>query len=315
MKILSEAGLPGLPAAPVSLAIGVFDGVHLGHRAVIERTLAEARSRNALAIAVTFDRHPNATLAPDRNPPLLCPLWRKLELLGDLGLDAALVCTFDLEFSRQPAELFLQRLRAGFGSIASISVGSSFCFGHGRGGNLGLIRADGERQGYTVHGLAPVELAGETVSSTRLRELVAEGELARASALLGRPHALCGEVVAGDRIGRQLGFPTANLAVAGLVLPPCGVYAGYVVWEGRRHPAAVNVGRRPTVDGSPSGIRVEAHLPGFAEDLYGRRLGFELHRHLRAEQRFPSREALVAQIGRDVEAVRRWAAGADEAGK
>ncbi len=309
MKILSEAGPAGVPAKPVSLAIGVFDGVHLGHQAVIQRTLEEARAHGSLAVAVTFDRHPNSTVAPGRVPQLLCPLWRRLNLLESLGLDAVLVYAFDADFCRQPAEAFIERLRRGFGSVASISVGASFVFGHRRGGNLDLLRQLGGIAGFSVHGLAPVRVGDEVVSSSRLRELVVAGDFDRAALFLGRRHSLAGEVVTGDRLGRRLGFPTANLDVTGLVLPPNGVYAARACCaEGnQRHPAAVNIGRRPTVDGSPSGIRVEAHLLGFEGDLYGRRLHLELHQRLRTEERFPSREALVAQISRDVDAVREWA--------
>lgn len=310
MRILAEAIPAGAlkpGASGVALAIGVFDGVHLGHLEVIRHTLADAGAAGAASVGVTFDRHPNAIVAPDRTPPLLCPLWRRLEALDAAGLDAVLVCRFDADFSRQPAEDFIGRLRVGFGSVSAISVGSGFVFGHRRGGNLELLRQLGARHGFRVNGVAPVQVDGEAVSSTRIRDHVAAGEWDRAAALLGRRHTLAGEVVPGDRLGRQLGFPTANLGVEGLALPPNGVYAGFACWDGHRHPAAVNIGRRPTVDGTPSGLRVEAHLPGYSGDLYGRRMELELHHRLRAEVRFPGREALVAQIGRDVAAVAAWA--------
>lgn len=307
MKILSEAGLPGMAQGPVCLAIGVFDGVHLGHRAVIRQTITEARRHGGAAVAITFDRHPAAIVAPDRRPPLLCPLWRKLEALAELGLDAAVVYPFDESFSRQSAAQFVDRLRTGFGALGSVTVGASFVFGHGRTGNLEELGRLGQHHGFEVHGLPPVEISGEVVSSTRLRELVAAGELDRVATLLGRRHTLAGEVVRGDRLGRQLGFPTANVDVEGLVLPPLGVYAGYATWQGCRIPAAVNVGRRPTVDGTTSVIRVEAHLPGFEGDLYGRRMELDLHSQLRTEQKFPSKDALVEQITRDVAVVRAWA--------
>lgn len=306
MKILSEAGLPGMAQGPACLAIGVFDGVHLGHRAVIRQTLSEARRKGGAAIAITFDRHPAAIVAPDRKPPLLCPVWRKLEALAELGLDAAVVYSFDEHFSRQSAGEFVDRLRAGFGVLGSVTVGASFVFGHGRTGNLEELGRLGALHGFEAHGLPPVEIAGEVVSSTRLRELVAQGDFDRAATLLGRRHTLAGEVIQGDRLGRKLGFPTANLDVEGLVLPPLGVYAGYAIWEGCRFPAAVNIGRRPTIEGTLSEIRVEAHMPGFEGDLYGRRMELDLHTRLRTEQKFPSREALVAQITRDVAAVRAW---------
>lgn len=307
MKILSETDLAGLASSPVSVAIGVFDGVHLGHRAVIRHTLAEARRFGGLAVGVTFDRHPASVVAPERTPPLLCPLWRRLEALSELGLDAVLVHTFDETFSRQTAEQFVVRLRTGFARLASVTVGASFVFGHGRTGTVEELARLGRAGGFEVHGLPAVEISGELVSSTRLRELVAAGSFDHAAVLLGRRHTVAGEVTMGDRLGRTFGFPTANLEVTGLALPPAGVYAGYAMWGGCRVPAAVNLGRRPTVDGSPGPLRLEAHLPGFEGDLYGRRVELDLHRYLRAEQRFPSREALVARIAADVAEVRRWA--------
>lgn len=259
-------------------------------------------------MAVTFDRHPNSVVAPERTPPLLCPLWRKLRALERTGLDAGLVFAFDEPFSRQSGEAFVDRLCRAFPRLAGIHVGRSFVFGHGRSGNLELLTRLGERRGFAVHGVAPIEVDGEIVSSTRLRELVSAGELDRAEKLLGRRHGLAGVVEVGDRIGRQLGFPTANLGVSGLALPPQGVYAAFALGDdGFRHPAAVNIGRRPTIDGSPGPLRVEAHLPDFEGDLYGRRLELELHWRIRSEERFPSRQALVARIGRDVAEVRVWA--------
>ena len=307
MRILADAVPLGAPPGPVSLAVGVFDGVHLGHRAVIQRTIEDARSAGGVAVVVTFDRHPSAVLAPASAPQMLLPLWRRLEAIGESGVEATLVFAFDEEFSRQPAAAFVERLVRGFGSVAGISVGAGFVFGHRRSGNLEVLRELGRRHGFAVHGVPPVTIAGEVVSSTRIRELVAAGDLGRAGALLGRAYTLAGEVVAGDRLGRQLGFPTANLDVPGLVLPPRGVYAAWARTAGRRLPAAVNIGVRPTVDGTAAVPRVEAHLLGFAGELYGARLELELASRLREERRFPSPAALRTAIGEDVAAVRSWA--------
>ncbi|MBX3747087.1 MAG: riboflavin biosynthesis protein RibF [Verrucomicrobiae bacterium] len=307
MNVLREAGPIGHPARPVSLAIGVFDGVHRGHAEVVRRTLARAESGGGTAVAVTFDRHPQSVLAPDKAPPMLVPLWRRLEAIEALGLATALVYGFDLEFSRQPAERFIERLRTGFGKLLGITVGTGFVFGHRRSGNLELIERLGRELGFAVEGVPPIEEGGEPISSTRVRERVAAGDFAGAGVLLGRPYSLAGEVVPGDRLGTQLGFPTANLDVTGLALPPAGVYAATAWVDGSRRPAAVNIGWRPTVGRTAGTIRVEAHLPGFAGDLYGRRLELELVRRLRGEVRFESRQALVEQIGRDVAEVREWA--------
>lgn len=307
MKVLREAEPTGDPAVPVSLAIGVFDGVHRGHAEVVRRTLARSQAGAGIPVAVTFDRHPQAVLAPDRAPPMLVPLWRRLEALEALGMPVALVYAFDLEFSRQPAGRFVERLLTGFKNVLGIAVGTGFVFGHRRSGNLELLERLGREQGFAVEGVPPIEEGGEPISSTRVRDRVAAGDFDGARILLGRPYALAGEVVAGDRLGTRLGFPTANLDVTGLVLPPVGVYAATALVDGSRRPAAVNIGWRPTVERTAATIRVEAHLPGFAGDLYGRRLELEFFRRLRGEIRFDSREALVGQIGRDVAAVREWA--------
>lgn len=307
MKILDRPQPFGSAPDPVVLAIGVFDGVHLGHAEVIRQTLGDARAAGGRAVVVTFDRHPNAVVAPQRQPLMLYPLWRRLEVIASLGVEAALVFAFDLEFSRQPAEMFVDRLIAGFGKVAGICVGSGFVFGHGRSGEVNLLRRLGAERGFAVRGIEPLTLEGEVISSTRLRELVAAGDLQRATACLGRSYGVAGEVVRGDQLGRRLGFPTANLSVDGLVLPPLGVYAGFACGEGLRAPAAINIGRRPTVERTAGEVRVEAHLPGYTGDLYGRRLHVELHERIRGEERFPSVETLRERIGRDVDQVRIWA--------
>lgn len=305
MRVLSAPECLGDPPTPVSLAIGVFDGVHRGHALVIQHTLEEAQRTHGRAVTVTFDRHPNAVVAPERTPPMLYPLWRRLEAIESLGIDTSLVFQFTSEFSRQSGEEFVHRLILGFGKVASICVGKGFVFGHRRSGNLELLRSLGERDGFTVHGVPPVEEEGEPISSTRVRDLVTAGEFARASHLLGRTYSLAGTVVAGDRLGRELGYPTANLDVTGLVLPPTGVYAAIALGRDFRRVAAVNIGSRPTISGGGK-VRVEAHLIDFTGSLYGERLELELQHRLRGEQRFPSRDALIRQLEGDMGEVRAW---------
>ncbi len=306
-RVVHEALPIGTPARPVHVAVGVFDGVHLGHVEVVGAMVAEARARGGAPVVVTFDRHPAAVVAPQHAPPMIYPLWKRLDALAGLGLEGILVYTFDAAFSRQTGEEFIARLRTGFGLLAGITVGSGFVFGRQRSGDLDLLRRLGPELDFTVNGVPPVEHEGAVVSSTRVRECIAAGDLAAASRLLGRPYGVAGEVRAGDQLGRQLGFPTANLEVAGLILPPQGVYPARVRAGGRNHVAAVNIGTRPTVDLTASMVRVEAHLLDFDGDLYGCRLELELGPRLRGEQRFPSRDALVAQVQHDVAAVRVWA--------
>ena len=306
IRVLGAPEPLGSPAEAVHVAIGVFDGVHLGHAAVVGHTLEQARRRSESACVVTFDRHPNSVVAPDHAPAMIYPLWRRIQALGQVGMPAALVCAFDDAFSRQTGDAFVRWLMAGFGRLASVTVGAGFVFGHRRSGDVDLLRRLGEEGGFSVHALEPRILEGDVVSSTRIRELISAGEFAHASSALGRTYGICGEVVEGDRRGRQLGFPTANVDAGGLALPPHGVYAAKIFLRGCWYEAAVNIGRRPTVNGDHTGTRVEAHLLDFAGDLYGQRMEVLVGRRLRGEVKFGSVEALKAQIRQDVETVREW---------
>lgn len=298
-----------LPAAPggVCIALGMFDGVHLGHQHVIRQAQVEARILGARSVVATFDPHPLAVVAPAKAPRLLQTPAQRLRAIAGLGIDAALVLSFDAALSRVPGEEFVRRLAAGFGRLRSFTVGQGFHFGHQRSGNVPLLRTLGRELGFTVHPMAPVSIGSEAVSSTRVRTALREGRLALVAELLARPYAISGRVLAGDRLGRQLGFPTANLDLAGLELPPAGVYAGRVRLDGRDFLAAMNLGRRPTLRGREPELRCEAHLLDYAGDLYGRELEVEVLRLLRPERSFAGLEALREQIARDVAEVRRLA--------
>lgn len=304
MKVVRAASELDHGTRQVCLAIGVFDGVHLGHQHIIQQTLAAAQPRAALAVVVTFEPHPNAVVAPDRVPPRIYARSQKLRALAGLGVDAVIEIPFDRACSQQNGRQFVLGLARDLGSLQNICVGAEFVFGHRRSGNVALLQALGAENQFQVQGLPAVMQGGQIVSSTRIRECIRSGDLAQASQLLGRPYALCGAVVAGDQLGRQWGFPTANLEVSGLGLPPRGVYAATASVEGHRYPAAVNVGTRPTVAGAAAPVRVEAHLLGFQGDLYGRELELEWGVKLREEQRFASPVELRAQIERDLAAVR-----------
>ncbi len=223
-------------------------------------------------------------------------------------MDALLEIPFDQPFSEQSGDRFVRELARDLGKIHSVCVGADFVFGHRRSGNVALLKTLGAELHFQVHGLAAVALDGEVVSSTRIRELIRAGEVDAASQMLGRPYAICGRVVEGDRIGRQLGFPTANLDAAGLILPPNGVYAAITQAQGRFYRVALNIGWRPTVAAAAPPLRVEAHLLDFAGELYGLELELELGAKLRDEMRFASPGELRAQIERDVAAVRAVAA-------
>lgn len=288
----------------VSVAIGTFDGVHLGHQQVIRQAVADARQHEGLAVVVTFDRHPNSIVAPDRVPPQIYSPPQKLRALAALGADATLVIPFTREFSARPAEDFIRTLIAQLAPVQSVCVGSSFVFGRKRSGDVALLQRLGAELNFVVHGLAAVSLDGEMVSSTRIREALRAGEINRASQMLGREYALAGMVVRGDAMGRQLGFPTANLDPRGLLVPPSGVYAAHARVAETQHRAAVNIGVRPTLGSLVPELRVEAHLLDFTGDLYGQEIELTFVAKLRDEQKFSSLEELRAQIARDVTAAR-----------
>jgi riboflavin kinase/FMN adenylyltransferase len=288
----------------ICVAIGVFDGVHLGHQQVIHQTLAEARQHQGLAVVVTFDRHPHAVVCPEQAPAMIYPLSKKLQVLESFGLDATLLLRFDQALSHVPAESFIRELAQAWGMLFSISVGTHFNFGYRRAGNLALLRQLGQAFHFSVHGLTAVSLGGRAISSTRIRETIGHGRLELVNQMLGRSYTLAGRVVAGDRLGRTLGFPTANLDATGLILPPSGVYAVQAVIREQRHPAVLNIGYRPTLQRSEPQLRVEAHLLDFDGDLYDQPMEILFLSKIRSESRFPSREALSAQIARDIAAAR-----------
>ncbi len=304
MKIIRSAKDLQRQGRKTCLAIGFFDGVHLGHQHIIRQTIADARQHEALALAVTFDCHPFAIVAPDRVPPLIYSLPQKLRAIESLGVEALLLIHFDKAFSEQSGETFINRLVRDLGKIQSICVGGNFTFGHQRGGNVALLKKMGDELEFTVHGMAAVSLDGQTVSSTRIRETIHGGDLDGASQMLGRTYSLAGKVIRGDQLGRKLGFPTANLDAPGLVLPPPGVYTAHARVSGQSYQAAVNIGTRPTLKNIAPQVRVEAYLIGFNGDIYDQELELAFVEKLRGEKAFPSLDALEAQIERDVAEVR-----------
>jgi riboflavin kinase/FMN adenylyltransferase len=286
----------------VCIAVGVFDGVHLGHQQVIRQAIADADQQEALSVLVTFDRHPNEVVAPDRVPPLIYLLPKRLSVIASLGVRSTLLLHFDRTFSQIPAEEFVRDLIRDLGHVYSLCVGSEFTFGFRRQGNVPLLKRLGHELGFLVHGLAAVSLDGEVVSSTRIREAIQKGDLDAASQMLGRPYALSAKVVHGDHLGRQLGVPTANLDVIGLALPPNGVYAIHAVVASQSHRGVLNIGFRPTLQSPTPRLQVEAHLLDFAGELYGHELEVTFVQKLRDEQKFPSVDALKVQIARDIAA-------------
>lgn len=294
------------PVGDAVLTIGFFDGVHLGHRRLIERAAHLARARSARAVAVTFWPHPLAVPQPSEPSALLSTLEEKLALLDGLGqLDATIVMPFTPQLAAQDPDAFLADLR-GWSSPVALIEGPDFALGHERTGDLAYLRAAGERQGFAVEVIEARD-GDERVSSTRIRRLVREGQVVEAARLLGRPYRLAGEVTLGDQRGRLLGFPTANLRPdARKVLPAHGVYAVRVALPGERaasHPAVANIGVRPTVSSEPK-LMIEVHLLDATMDLYGLTIGVDLIERLREERRFDGLDALRAQIDRDARTAR-----------
>jgi len=283
------------------ITIGNFDGVHLGHQALFAKTLARARAVQGTSLAVTFEPHPMRVLRPAVNLPLITPLEQKLELMGEAGLEVTLCLRFDQNFARLSADDFADKLLLGRLGAAEVVVGYDFAFGHKGLGDLDLLASKGEARGVPVHVVGPVMVGGRPVSSTRVRQEVAAGNMAAARELLGRHYQVKGQVVGGHgRGGRLLGFPTANLKVADELLPGPGVYAVLVELEGGRLlKGANNIGDNPTFD--DGGLNVETHLLDFEGDLYGQDIRLHFVERLRGEERFDSPEALKAQIGRDVD--------------
>ena len=300
MKIIHDARELQTATGRVCCAIGMFDGVHLGHQQVIRQAVSDAHQLEAASLCVTFDQHPAKVIAPERAPRLIQNLPQRLAAIEALGVEAALVLPFDEVMSQIPAEAFIRGLHVDLGRIHSICVGAHFAFGHGREGNLELLQQLGQDMKFIVHGLSNLSLDGETVSSTRIRAAIAEGQLDAAGQMLGREYALAGKVVKGDQRGSELGFPTDNLDITDLCTTPKGVYAAHAEVNGATHRAAVNIGLRPTVAEAEPPLHVEAHLLDFEGDLYGEELTLTFVGKLRDEKPFDTLEALKAQIEKDI---------------
>jgi riboflavin kinase/FMN adenylyltransferase len=295
------------------VTIGNFDGLHVGHRTILEIVIARARARRGEAVVYTFDPHPRKALQPQRPLGLLTTLPQKLERLEATGIDVVVVEPFDEAFASISPERFVREILHGRLRPVEVYVGYDFRFGKEREGSMRLLTELGPHLGFSVTIVPEVRVEGRDVNSTRIRGLLAEGKVEDAAVLLDRPYGVWGRVVQGDRRGRTLGFPTANLELDNEVLPQAGVYAGHVRLldegspaAGLRWPGVANLGRRPTFAGSGTDRLVcEVHLLDWSGDLYGRRVELAFERRLRAERRFPDAEALRAQIAADAAEARR----------
>lgn len=307
MQVLHSLAELGSVPGPVYLAIGIFDGVHRGHHALIAEAQADAEEAGGTAVVMTFEPHPMMFFQRVEAPLRLSSPRHKEVLLGRLGVTHLAVLPFEAARAGQTAEAFVAELMEGCRPLGGICVGAEWRFGKGRAGDVALLGRLGGERGFTVDGIPSVRLGGEVISSTAIRLAVARGDLQFAALALGRPYSILGEVVQGRRAGRALGFPTANITTDGFQLPPDGVYAAVVRTDGKSFRGVANLGVRPTF--SDGGRRVlEVHLLSFDGDLYGRELEVEFIGFLRGERKFASADALKAQIALDVAAVREGAA-------
>jgi riboflavin kinase / FMN adenylyltransferase len=291
------------------VTIGFFDGVHRGHRSIVRRALRATRARRTArevvrSVVLTFDRHPMAVVRPESTPALITPHEHRYRLLAGLGPDLVVALPFDRELAGLEPDVFVQRILVERLGAAEVVVGENFRFGRRAAGDVATLTRLGAERGFTAQTVPLLALGGTTISSTAIREHAAAGDVAWASRALGRPFALIGEVGAGDRRGRELGVPTANLVLGGdELIPAHGVYAGSVVVDGKRVPAATSIGVRPTF--GEGAVTVEVHLIDWEGDLYGERIEVQLRHRLRDEQHYDDVDALVAQMHRDIDRTRR----------
>ena len=298
----------GLEAVPTGwgrsiVTVGVFDGVHRGHQKLISRTVERGRARGLPSVLVTFDPHPAEIIRPGRHPARLSSLRRRAELVAEQGVDAFCVLPFTPEVQHMAANAFAYEVLVDRLHAAEVVVGRNFTFGHKAAGNVPLLTELGGRFGFAVEGLDLMTDDGVTVSSTYIRACIDAGDVAAAAAALGRPHRVEGVVVHGDHRGRDLGFPTANIASAAwTALPADGVYAGHFVIGARRLPSAISVGTNPTFSGRER--TVEVYVLDVDEDFYGFDVGVDVEHWLRGQERFDDIDALMAQMRADVDRAR-----------
>jgi len=290
---------------PTVLTLGVFDGLHLGHQAIMETVARRAKAADCTATAITFDPHPRAVLHPETAPPLLQTLDQRLANFKILGIDQAIVINFTKEFASQDAEVFLKRIVHERLQAKEIYLGHGFAFGKGRSGNIDLLRKMSRDLGFVADEVPEVRLRGIRISSSRIRQLLKDGKVNLARRMLGRPYGIEGVIIRGDHRGHTIGFPTANLKPQNRVVPKFGVYATATLIDGVWKRGVTNVGVRPTFE-SDSGPSIETHIFDFEGNLYGSVLRVRFLHRIRNEKKFSGVEELTAQIERDAAKARRY---------
>jgi len=291
-------------AGPLFLAIGVFDGVHRGHQAVISTSADHARAAKGTPVVVTFDPHPEKVLRPAQAPHLLTATQHKIALIRNLGVGHLLIITFDKQFAATEPEAFVQQLVNHSKPLREICVGHEWTFGKNRRGNLDLLKKFGAQFHFEVVGIPPVKADGEVVSGTAIRKAIERGDFANAAAMLGRDYTILGTVTRGDSLGKKIGFPTANLSAHSEQFPPNGVYAAEAKIDNQPYSGVINLGVRPTIAAGKSERILEIHLFDFKQDIYGKDVEVRFLKFLRPEKKFENLDALVQQIRRDAEQAR-----------
>jgi riboflavin kinase/FMN adenylyltransferase len=298
-------GLHSPDQRPIALTIGNFDGVHLGHEALLQSLTREARARGLYTAVVIFEPHPREYFAPQQAPTRLTSLREKAEMFEELGIDRVHVCRFNQAFARMPAEDFVHTLHREL-QAKYVLIGDDFRFGSGRAGDFALMEKIGEQYGVTVEAMHSFMDEGVRVSSTAVRDALARGNLHVAQRFLGRPYSISGHVEHGNRMGRQLGFPTANIQLRHNRPPVSGIFIVQVrIEEGGSHYGAASLGVRPTVIANGKPV-LEVHLLDFDQDIYGKHLHVDFLHKLRDEAKFPDLESLKKQIALDVEQAKNW---------
>lgn len=292
------------------VTLGNFDGVHLGHQAIFRKVVERAEAVNGTAVAFTFEPHPLKVLAPERSPKLLNTFHGKMKLIEAAGIDVVICADFDRTFAEQNPEEFARNILHGKIGACEVYVGYDYAFGKGRGGGVSLLRRMGESCGFSVGVVDAVQVDGRVVSSSLVRDLVSSGKVVEAARLLGRYYSIEGEVVAGSRRGRTLGFPTANIHTINEIIPPSGVYAVIAVLDKARLHGAASIGVRPTFGNGP--ISIEVYLLDFRGDIYGRKMEIYFVERLRQEKKFLDAASLVRQMEKDVALTKEILEGADK---
>lgn len=304
MEVLQSISELETLRGPIFLAIGVFDGVHLGHQAVVSTSAKHAQAAGGTPVVVTFDPHPAKVLRPHDAPHLLTATQHKIVLIRDLGVQHLLLLKFDKDLASTAPENFIDQLVAHARPLREICVGHEWSFGKDRRGNLDLLKKLGARFNFDVIGIPPVTVNGEVVSSTAIRKAIERGDFTKAAQMLGRDYTILGTVTGGDNLGKKIGFPTANLSAHSEQFPPNGVYLAEARFDGAMHYGVVNLGYRPTVHTDKSNRVLEIHLLDFDRDVYGRDIEVRFVRYLRPEQKFANLDALARQIELDVKQAR-----------